>query len=171
MINTKKFGFAAAVFLSAAFFGTSTSLAKVYSIPGTDAIATVNVPSEWEPSEIDNGIEMNSPDGEVYVSIEAVKADKISSAIADSVKVLGDQGLVLDQASQKTHDVEANGMKIHVFEYDGKDDDGPTEFAISLIETRVPEQYVMFTARASKEAQKTNDAAMGTIMQSIQLTK
>lgn len=163
--------FAAALFFSTAVLATTGAYAKVYSIPAADAIATVNAPDDWEPSEITNGIEMNSPDGDVYVSIESVKADKISDAVAESVKVLTEQGLVLDQASQKTHDVEANGMKIHVYDYEAKDDDGPTEFSISLVETRMPDTYVMFTARASAEAQKTNDAAMSAIMQSIQLTK
>ncbi len=62
-------------------------------------------------------------------------------------------------------------MKIHVFDYDAKDDHGPTEFSIALIETRVPDKFVMFTTKASKDAQKANDAAMAEIMQSVQLTK
>ena len=170
-MTNKKLGFAAAVFLSAAVLGSTGALAKVFSIPETDAIATVNAPDEWEPSDIDNGIEMNSPGGDIYVSIESVKADKIADAVEESVKVLGEQGLEIDASTKKASDKEVNGMKIHNFEYMGKDQDGPTEFAVTLVETRVPDQYVMFTFWGSEDAQKTNDAALTAILQSLQLTK
>ncbi len=101
MNNFDKPTFAVAVLLATTFFGAESAVAKVYSIPGTDAVATVNVPDDWKPSEITHGIEMNSPDSAVYASVEAVKADKISDAVAESVKVLSEQGLVLDQASQR----------------------------------------------------------------------
>lgn len=170
MIN-KKLGLAAALFLSAAIFGATGAMAKVYSIPETDAVATVNVADDWDPSVIDDGIEMTSPDGNVYVSIESVKADKITDAVADSVKVLAEQGLVIDETTMKAKDIEANGLKIHNIEYTGKDDDGPTEFAVSLIETRVPDQFVMMTFWGAAEAQKANDAAVVAMLQSVQLTK
>jgi len=170
MIN-KKLGFAASVFLAVAIFGTTGAIAKVFSIPEADAVATVNAPDDWEPSIIDDGIEMNSPDNGVYVSIESVKADKITDAVAESVKVLGEQGLEIDLSTQKASDKEVNGMKIHNLEYTGKDDDGPTEFSVTLVETRVPDQFVMFTFWGSEDAQKTNDAALSAILQSVQLTK
>ena len=170
MIN-KKLGFAAAVFLTAAVLGATGATAKVFSIPETDAVATVNAPDDWDPSDIDDGIEMTSPDGNVYVSIESVKADKITDAVAESVKVLGEQGLDIDLSTQKASDKEVNGMKIHNLEYTGKDDDGPTEFAVSLVETRVPDQFVMFTFWGSEDAQKSNDAALSAMLQSVQLTK
>ncbi|MDP8995481.1 MAG: hypothetical protein M3O03_00545 [Pseudomonadota bacterium] len=170
MIN-KKLGLAAAVFLTAAVFSTTGAMAKVFSIPATDAVATVNAPDDWEPSDIDDGIEMNSPDGGIYVSIESIKADKITDALTESMTVLADQGLVVDATSQKTKDIEANGLKIHNFEYTAKDDDGPTEFAVSLIETRVPDQFVMMTFWGAADAQKANDAAVSAMLQSVQLTK
>lgn len=170
MIN-KKIGFATAVFLTAAVFSTTGAMAKVFSIPATDAVATVNAPDDWQPSDIDAGIEMNSPDGGIYVSIESIKADKIADALTESMSVLADQGLVVDATSQKTKDMEANGLKIHNFEYTAKDDDGPTEFAVSLIETRVPDQFVMMTFWGAADAQKTNDAAISAMLQSVQLTK
>jgi hypothetical protein len=171
VITNKKLGLAAALFLSAAIFGATGANAKVFSIPDADAVATVNAPDDWDPSAIDDGIEMTSPDGNVYVSIESVKADKITDAVAESVKVLGEQGLDIDLSSQKASDKEVNGMKIHNLEYTGKDDDGPTEFAVTLVETRVPDQFVMFTFWGSEDAQKTNDAALSAMLQSVQLTK
>jgi hypothetical protein len=145
--------------------------AKVFSIPAEDAIATINAPDEWEPNEIDKGVEMNSPDGGIYVDAEAVKADDISGAIAETMKVLTAQGLVLDQSSQKTADSEKNGLKMHDFLYTGKDKDGPTNFAITLVETADPSTYLMLTFWGSDEALKANGKTLHELTESVQLTK
>ena len=171
MTNNNKFRLAAGIFLAAAIFGATTTLAKVYAISGSDPVAAVEVPDDWKPTDIDNGIEMQSPDGDIYVAIESVKADNITDVVAESVKVLAKQGLVIDKASKKIKDYEANGMKIHDIDYSGEDKDGSTEFALTLVETPDPEKFVMLTFWGSKEAQKTNDAAIGSIMQSLKLTK
>ena len=145
--------------------------AKVFSIPAEDAIATINAPDDWEPSETDKGVEMNSPDRGIYIDVEAVKGDDITSAVAETVKLLASQGLVLDQSSQKTSDSEKDGLKMHDFLYSGKDKDGPTNFAITLVETSDPSAYLMLTFWGSDEALKANGKALGEITQSVQLTK
>jgi hypothetical protein len=145
--------------------------AKVFSIPAEDAIATINAPDDWEPSETDKGVEMNSPDRGIYIDVEAVKADDITGAVAETVKLLASQGLVLDQSSQKTSDSERDGLKMHDFLYDGKDKDGPTNFAITLVETSDPGAYLMLTFWGSDEALKANGKTLGEITKSVQLTK
>jgi hypothetical protein len=145
--------------------------AKVFSVPSEDAIATINAPDDWEPNDTAKGVEMNSPDGGIYVDAEAVKADDISGAVAETVKLLGSQGLVLDQSSQKTAESEKNGMKMHDFLYTGTDKDGPTNFAITLVETSDPSTFLMLTFWGSDEALKANGKTLGEITNSVQLTK
>ena len=171
MINKPKLLFVGALCLSTALFGVNAAMAKVFPIPSTDALATVNIPDDWEPTETDNGLEMQSPEGDIYLSIEGVHADKIAKALEESVKVLASQGLVIDTASQKTKDSELNGLKIHTFEYTAKDNDGPTEFAVTLVETRTPDRFVLVSAWGTADAQKTNGEALGKIVTSLQLTK
>ena len=145
--------------------------AKVYSIPSQDAIATIDGPDDWEPNETDNGVEMNSPEGDIYIDVEAVKAKDITAAVSDTVKLLADQGLVIDESSKKTNDSETNGMKMHDFMYSAKDNDGPTNFAITLVETSDPGTFLMLTFWGSDEALKSNGKALGEITHSVQLTK
>ena len=171
MINSPKLLFTAALCLSTALFGATSAMAKVFPIPSTDALATVNIPDDWEPTETDNGLEMQSPDGDIYLSIEGVHADKIAGALEESGKVLASQGLVVDTSTKKTEDSEINGLKIHTFEYKAKDNDGPTEYAVTLVETRSPDRFVLVSAWGTAEAQKTNGPALGKIVLSLQLTK
>ena len=145
--------------------------AKVFSIPAEDAIATFNAPEDWEPSETDKGVEMNSPDKGIYIDVEAVKADDIAAAVAETVKLLATQGLDIDQSSKKTSDSEKNGLKMHDFLFTGKDKDGPTNFAITLVETSDPSAFLMLTFWGSDEAIKTNGNTLDQITKSVQLTK
>ena len=160
-----------AIAMAALFSFMPVAQAKVFSIPSEDAIATVNAPDAWEPTETDNGIEMTSEDGNIYISVDGVKADNLAGAVADTVKLLADQGLVIDQASKKVADSEDHGMKIHDFHFDAKDEDGPTNFGITVIESNVPNKYVMLTFWGSDEAIKANDKILQDMSHSIQLTK
>ena len=157
--------------MTALFAFVPAAQAKVFSVPAEDSLATINIPDAWEPNETDNGIEMNSPDKGIYVDVEAVKADDIKSAVAETVKLLSSQGLVIDESSQQVSDTEKNGLKMHDFLYTGKDNDGPTNFSITLIETPVPDKFVMLTFWGSDEAAKANDKSLGDIAHSVQLTK
>ncbi len=169
---TKFKRFASAIVLATAFSAfTPAANAMVYSIPSEDAVATVNAPDDWEPSETDNGVEMTSSDGGVYIDISAVKANDISSVVASTVKLLAGQGLVIDLASQKTSDSEKNGLKMHDFMFAAKDEDGPTNFALTLVETAVADKYVMLTFWGNDEAITANSKMLHEITGSVQLTK
>ena len=158
--------------LAAAFLAFSPAVqAKVYSIPSKDAVATVDVPEKWEPNETDDGIELNSEDATIYMSIDAVKADNVANAVSDKVLLLTKQGLVIDETTKKASDTEQNGLKLHSFHYQGKDDDGPTNFGINLVETGVPNTYLLLAFWANDEALVANEKTLNAITNSVLLTK
>ena len=150
---------------------TPAAQAKVFSIPGTDAIATVDVPESWEPNETDDGVELNSEDGTIYMSIDSVKADNVANAVSDKVLLLTKQGLVIDETTKQTSDSEQNGLKLHSFHYKGKDDDGPTNFGINLVDTGVPNTFLLLAFWANDEALVANEKTLNAITNSVLLTK
>ena len=161
---------AVAAFLVAGAFANGVT-AKTVPIPADDPIATLTAPDAWEPSAFDTGVEMTSPDGGIYLSVEEVKADDLTSAVADTVQTLGKQGLVVDTSTKKASDFENNGMKFHDFAYKGTDKDGPTNFDVTLVETKTPGTFVMLAFWGSDDADKANSKTLTDILQSIQLTK
>jgi len=172
MFKMKSKAFCSLAALGAALtFFVPSAQAKMFSVPSEDPIATINAPEDWQPSETDKGVEMNSPDKGIYIDAEAVKADDITAAVAETVKLLATQGLEIDQSSKRTSDSEKNGLKMHDFLYTGKDQDGPTNFAITLVETADPTAFLMLTFWGSDEAIKTNGKTLDAITQSVQLTK
>lgn len=170
MLKLNVFYKSAAMALALCAFVPSAQ-AKVFSIPSENAIATVNVPDDWKPNETDKGIEMNSPDSGIYVDAEEVQGADITAAVTETVKLLTKQGLVIDESSKQEADSEKNGLKMHDFLYKGKDNDGPTNFSLTLIETSIPDKYLMLTFWGSDAAVKANDKVLGDIAQSVQLTK
>lgn len=147
------------------------ALAKVFPIPAEDPVATVNIPDSWEPDTFDGGVEMNSPDKEIYIAAEEVKATDITSAVAETVKILAKEGLEIDTKTQKASDITINGLKAHDFSYTGKDKDGPANFSITLVETGKTDLFLMLSYWGSPEGEKTNAAALQAISGSIQATK
>ena len=87
------------------------------------------------------------------------------------MKLLAGQGLVIDVSTKKASDGEANGLKMHDFSYTGKDKDGPTNFAITLVETDVSDKFLMVTFWGSDAAIKTHKPTIDALINSVQLTK
>jgi hypothetical protein len=133
---------------AAALLGAAAPLpawAKVFPIPTEDPIATINVPDAWEPDTFDGGVEMNSPDNEVYIAAEEVEADNLTDAVAETVKTLAKDGLEIKE--------------------------GACNFSITLVETPKPNVFLMLSYWGSDEAEKANADALTAIAQSIQETK
>jgi hypothetical protein len=159
---------------AAALLGAAAPLpawAKVFPIPTDDPIATINVPDAWEPDTFEGGVEMNSPDNEVYIAAEQVEADDLTDAVAETVKTLAKDGLEIDTSTKKEKDITINGLKAHDLAYTGKDKDGPCNFSITLVETPKPNVFLMLSYWGSDEGEKTNAEALTAIAQSIQETK
>ena len=157
--------------LSAMAFAAKNADAKVYSLPSSNPVATIDLTDSWKPDTFDGGVEMTSPDGGLYFSAESVTGKELSSTIADTLKTLEGQGLQIDPSSKQENDFENNGVKFHDFTYKATDKDGPTNFELIIIDTDQPGTYVMLTYWGSDAADKANDDAMTKVMQSIQLTK
>jgi hypothetical protein len=170
MSKLKSFYSVIAISAALCAFGAEAQ-AKVYSIPSEDAVATINIPDDWKPNEIEMGVEMNSPDSGIYVDVEAVNASDVTAAVAETFKLLAKQGLVIDEKSSHQTDSEKNGLKMHDFTFTGTDNDGPTNFSITMIETNVADKYLMLTFWGSDEAAKANGKALSDMADSVQLTK
>jgi len=165
----------ASIFKVAAAFILATApypaLAKVFPIPTEDPIATINVPDTWAPDTFEGGVEMNSPDNEVYIAAEEVEAADLTDAVAETVKTLAKDGLEIDTSTKKEKDITINGLKAHDLAYTGKDKEGAANFSITLVETPKPNVFLMLSYWGSDEGEKANAEALNAISQSIQETK
>src|SRR3954465_13657580 len=63
---------------------SATGFAKTLKVPSDEfAVATITMPDDWEPEEVNNGVAGESPDSAVYLAAVAVGSDKGMKAELD----------------------------------------------------------------------------------------
>ena len=84
--------------ITLAFVGVIAVDAKTFKLPNDDfAIASIDLPDSWKPKEVENGVEGQSSDDAVYISVVAVGSEKgMSGEIDDSFEMLKKNKVTLD---------------------------------------------------------------------------
>ena len=149
-----------------AAFSTAPALAKNFAIPEKNPLVTVVLPDDWEADEIDNGVQVTSKDGEIYIAFEAVKASKAEAALNEGLDYLKGKGVKIDESSMKQKEETINGMKGIEVDFTGKDKDGDTQISLMLLGAS-KERFVMLTYWGTPDGAKANAEALNKIAESI----
>src|SRR5947207_7874536 len=98
--------------IALAFVGVIAADAKTFKLPNDDfAIASIDMPDSWKPKEVENGVEGQSADDAVYMSIVAVGSDKgMNAEIDDIFEMIKTHKVVLDEASKKENKFKMGGF-------------------------------------------------------------
>src|SRR3954466_8138277 len=101
--------------------------AKTFKLPNEDfAIASIDMPDNWKPKEVDTGVEGQSPDDAVYMSVVAVGSEKgMSAEIDDVFEMLKSHNVTLDDSSKKKKNFKVGRFDPRGLLYRAKDGDGP----------------------------------------------
>ena len=141
-------------------------MAKTYQLPDDNPAVSVTLPDKWEPKEVEKGVEATSPDGETYVSLETATAKGMDKLIEEDIQFLTDQGVVVDKATQQTHDTTINGMSVSFLRWSGKDKDGPTNITLGIYGV-TGNLVLLMTAWSSPNGEQTYDKEMKQIVSSV----
>ncbi|HMJ07237.1 MAG TPA: PsbP-related protein [Chthoniobacterales bacterium] len=141
--------------------------AKTLKVPSDEfAIASIDIPDDWEPEEITNGVAGNSPDEAVYLAVVAVGSEKgMSAEIDDTFAMLKEHDVTLDEASKKENKFKINDLEAEEMLYQGKDQDGPT--AVSITFVTIKDKIIVLTYWVSTEDEKKHQEEVGKIVQSL----
>lgn len=149
---------------------TSTSgVAQTFDL-GNPPVARVDLPRSWSPNETNAGAEANSPDGRVYVSVEAHEAandDQLRRVIRDTFDWLRGRGVQLDPippAKPIRHPVYGD---VSLGEVTGRDRDGKPTAADIITIMANPSKVLVMLAWYDAGAEREHNAALISIMQSI----
>jgi hypothetical protein len=145
----------------------SAADAKTIKLPNDDdAVASINIPDDWGPEEIENGIAANSPDEAVFLAIVVVESEKgMNAEIDDTFAMLKEHKVELDTDSKKENKFKINGLDAEELLYQGRDQDGPTAVSITFIP--VKDKLIVLTYWVSTEDEKANAPAVGKIINSL----
>jgi len=155
--------------LAVAFAGFSSlpAMAGALQITDADPVVVVTVPDAWTTAKIKRGVEIKTPDEEIYLWFELVAPDQIDTLQKEHNGYFDKEGVTITGASE-TVKQEVKGKAWSFTELKAKSKDGDSLIRYIAINPNVPSgKIIMMTYWASLEGHKTHDAAMSAIIDSI----
>ena len=160
-------------FLSAAIFAAmlpTLAQAGTLAFPSEAPVAEITIPDSWKPTETDSGIEANSPDTAIYLSVDVADAKSSDKVISDAVDFLSDNGVTIDTTTEKTSEDTLNGMAMQNLDWDGTDADGPVNIGLSVASPD-GETMLVITYWGTKGQQEKHAKALTAIIASLKPVK
>ena len=154
--------------IAIAFIGAiATADAKTFKLPNDEfAIASIDIPDNWKPSEVDRGVECQSSDDAVYISIVAVGNEKgMNAEIEDTFEMLKTHNVTLDDSTKKENKFKIGSLDATELLFQGKDEDGPA--AVSMCFVPVKDKVVVLTYWVTTAKEKEHQAEVGKIVNSL----
>ena len=82
-----------------------------FKLPDSAPAATIVIPDAWKPEAIEKGVQAQTADNDVYLSIEATRTEKDMNAIIDGTyAMLKEHKVILDMAHKKEDKFQINGL-------------------------------------------------------------
>ena len=143
--------------------------AGTFKVPNEDfAIASVTIPDKWKPKEIDKGVEANSPDGEVYIAVDAVGSDKgIDEEIDDTFKMLKDNKVAVDASTKKENKFKIAGVDATELQFAGKMEDEAQTISIVFVPINKKLVVVTYWSSVAGDKDKADSEAVVGILKSL----
>jgi hypothetical protein len=154
--------------IAIAFLGAiATTDAKTFKLPNDEfAIASLDIPDSWKPKEVEKGVECQSSDDAVYMSIVAVGSEKgMNAEIDDVFEMLKSRNVTLDDSTKKENKFKAGAFDATELLYQGKDEDGPT--AVSITFVPIKDKMVIITYWVETAKEKEHQQEVGKIVNSL----
>ena len=138
--------------------------AKALSFKGTGVAFPINVPDNWRVKNIDRGVEISSPDEEIYLWVEAVTTDSVERVIDEYFKYFSKQGVTTRQpVDQQKHTV--GGVDLVQMDIPATYEGAETIVRFVITEARPNESKGLFIGYwASPKGDKIHDATMSGII-------
>lgn len=143
------------------------ALAGALTITGADPVAVVTIPDNWTHGKVDRGLEIKTPDEEIYLWFELVPPDQIAALQKEHDAYFAKEGVKFTSATE-TVTREVNGRPWSFTEMQATSPDGPSIVRYLGINPKVASgKIIMLTYWASLEGHKKHDTAIKTILDSL----
>jgi hypothetical protein len=140
--------------------------AGTHKLPEEKPFVSVAIPDAWETSDIENGIQAQSDDDEVYLTVETTDADSMEAMIDEAIEFLGKNGVTVDEKSMNKREGKVGGHDAINISWSGKDKEGDALIALTIV-VLGDDQAVLVTYWASPAGAKKHDKEIDKIADSI----
>jgi hypothetical protein len=143
-----------------------SAFADRHKIPEENTVATVNAPAGWKAESYDQGVELTSDDGEVYIAVEATDAKSVSKSMDEAMDYLKKKGVTVDNSTMKQGEGKIGGNDAVTLSWDGKDEEGPAKIQLMIVSVS-SEKGVLVLYWASPEGEKKHQSDISAIAASV----
>lgn len=151
----------------AAVLAATPALAGKLALTSADPVAIVTIPDAWSGTKIARGLEIKTPDDEVYLWFELVAPADMPTVQKEHDVYFDKQGVKITGASETTK-IEVKGRPWSVTELKATSKDGPSIIRYVAINPNVPSgKIILMTYWASPGGDKIHDAAMQALLDGI----
>ena len=154
----------------ATMLAPSFSFAETLKFPSESPIAQITIPDSWGPEETESGIQATSDDSAIYLSIDIADARTSDKVVSDAIDFLQQNGVTIDEKTQKESDDTINEMKMSNLDWDGKDKDGPVSVGLSFVQPR-PDKLLVITYWGTKGEQEKHANELMALISSLKPVK
>ena len=148
-------------------FTNSPATARTLTFKGAGVAFPINVPDNWRVKDIERGVEISSPDKEVYLWVEATTAAGVERVVEDYFKYFRQQGLTISQpVDQQKHTV--GGVELVQMDIPATFEGAQTIVRFVITDARPNESKGLFIGYwASPQGDKIHDSTMSGIIADI----
>lgn len=153
--------------IAASLIIATPTFAKTFKLPNDEfAMASIDFPKDWEPEEITNGVEGQSPDSAVFLAAVAVGSEKgMDAELEDTFDFLKKHNVKLDQSTKKENKFKLHEADVSELIYHGEDEDGPCSVSISFVP--IKDKVVVVTYWVTTAKEEKHQEEVGKILLSL----
>lgn len=149
-----------------AALASTASHAATLQFPSENPAASIAIPDDWKPEETETGIQAQSPDNAIYISIDVAGAETADKVVSDAIDFLKEKGVTVDPATQKESEDQLNGMTMKNLDWSGKDSEGDVSIGLSFVQPS-DDKLLVITYWGTKGEQEKHNAELGSIIGSL----
>ncbi len=140
--------------------------AATLNFPSDAPVASITIPDTWGPKETETGIDAESDDNAIYISIDVADGASTDKVVSDAIDYLKQKGVTIDAKTQKESEDTVNGMQMKNLDWTGTDADGDVSIGLSFVQPS-PDKLLVITYWGSKGEQEKHGAELGAIIGSL----
>jgi hypothetical protein len=163
-------GLCAALAVSASFT-IAGAAGRTFPIPPDHPVATIDVPDDWRPMAIRDGVEGSAMNVKVQIAAEFISAPDLDAASAAAMAKLRQSGVVVAGETGRATRRLDNGLDAPKIDYSGTDLNGESDITIILVATPAKAGFVAVCYWGEDEAQESVSNDLQSIAESVELAK
>lgn len=160
-----------AAFAVWAYFTIAGAAARTFPIPPDHPVATIDVPDDWRPMSIRDGVEGSAIGVAVRIAAEFIPTPDLDAASATATAKLRQSGVVIAAETGRAARRLYNGLDVLKVDYSGTDPNGESDITIILVAMPEKAGFVAVCYWGEDEAQESVSNDLQSIAESVELAK